>query len=240
MTSSDRQTDRVRHTSSRRAVLASLAAVSVAGCSSLRASESTPTETPARSWPDSARESNVTEADGEWHGTYRNARGGTSKFIADGLKIELAGSTATTRLGVYTGDEVDGNPEEIPEDEFDWYNAPRGSYFWKFTVNPMPESGDGNSSLPPLENWSAIPILNEHDEQATLPLAASYDPDPVYYRLPVLIDRGVSSYTSPAYGVPEMKWNARDTQSLVFEVPSSGIELRYGDPPENWWAYEVQ
>lgn len=224
----------------RRAFLASFATASLGGCSALRASDPDTTDTPTRDWPASARESNVTDADDAWHGTYRDVEDAPGKFIADGLKIELVGSTATTRLGVYTGDTVDGNIEHIPDREFEWYNAPQGSYFWKFSINPIPNRDEGNVSLPPLSNWSALPVLEEHDEEATLPLGASYDPAPVYYRLPVLIDREVSSFTSTAYGAAPIRWNATDTQSMVFEVPSEGIELRYGDPPEIWWGYRIQ
>lgn len=226
----------------RRAFLTTTAtsAVTIAGCSALSKSDAgSATDTPnaGQSWPAQREDSNITHTGRQWDGGYRGTRKRTLKFRANGVPIEVVGVLATTQIGIYTGDPIDGNTEDIPSTKFDWYRAPEGSFLWTLTINPI---GSGSSeNLPPIDHWSALPVLERGNEQPKKPLTETYDPNPVYYRLPLMVDGGLSSTTSPAYRIGDMTGNALDTRKLVFEVRSHAVEFAFGNPPEIWWSYSV-
>lgn len=104
---------------------------------------------------------------------------------------------------------------------------------WFVHLNLIDPTGD--EELPPVENWRALPVREyEYDAEPALSLAATYDPDPTYVRMPLWYG---GTDTEPAYGHQP---NHTDLTTLVFEVPSNALELLYGDPVEATWSFFIR
>jgi hypothetical protein len=152
--------------------------------------------------------------------------------VTESGTVEIVRATAAREVGVTTA-ETDGNSEAIPESEFDWYQAPEGSWMWFIHLNPIGLSAVGE--LPPPENWRAQPVLeDEYDETPELSLTSTFDPDPTFVRYPLYYG---GTNTDPAYGNDHHR---DDHMTLVFEVPSDAVELLYGDPVETTWAFSIE
>jgi len=202
----------------------------LAGCSGTQSPAKTETQTDS-AWPTEAEEPSPKSDSREWMGGHSDAemRGGT--VVLDGTSINVVAANVAQQVGVCTSNPDVENVETIPESEFKWYTAPDGSFFWFISVELTTNRGGEPDEIPPADQWRAHPVLSDADEPPTMSLTSAFDPDPMFYRLPL----GEGDITQRAYSNNEV--TRMNLRTLVFEVPSESIELLFGESPAVAWQF---
>ena len=174
----------------------------------------------------------------EWHGGYRRTEEHGAVIYADGLHVSAVFAYASPQLGVYFGDPVDGNTEDIPDEEFDWVVASDGAYLWTPYIELRSEASDyymepeNPAETVPPDRWIADGGETT-DSREVQPLATGFDESPTYYRL---VDRD-GTRTMLAYTYPEQQ--GRDGRFPAFEVASRWCNVTYdGDDARAKWTFD--
>lgn len=182
---------------------------------------------------------NETSDQPDWEGGYESAKNHGAAIYGDGVKISVVFLRAASQLGIYYGDPVDGNPEQIENREFEWVKARDEAFFFVPYVEIRGEDSDYRqepedlSEAVPTENWTATADINDEESPEVLPLSYGLDDTPTYYRLRA---SGASS-TSVAY--PTSVQHGSDLRVLAFEIADPWVYVIYDGGIRAEWAFDV-
>lgn len=167
-----------------------------------------------------------------WKGGHRKTESRGTQVYTEDFRISVPFAYASAQLGVYFGDYVEGNNEDIPNSEFEWLEASDGSYIWTPYVEIKSEqSGYGMeprklASQIPLTSWYARAVGDSPDVHA---FATAFDNAPTYYR--IITPKGTR--TSRAYTTTER--SHRGGRYLAFELSGQMMDLTFdGDVRVKW------
>lgn len=220
----------------RRAFLATVGSTGISGCLNLsvpQTGKSDEKETEARPIYKPAPE---TSNDPDWQGGYRSSISQGAAIYSDGARITVPFAYAHSQLGAYFDEPVEGNPEEIPDDEFKWVEASDATYIWTPYVELASEKRDYRAEVRnapeqiPVERWTASGDLQD-EEPEVLALATGFDEWPTYYR----IISQAGTRTAPAYTFPE---SVRSGRYLAFELPARWVYIIYDGDVRADWAFD--
>jgi hypothetical protein len=213
----------------RRSLLVTASLTALAGCTQQEGGEESATR---ESWP-TAKDSSPENARRDYDGGAQDASLDASKMHFAGGYLSVSSADATTQLGVFTGTTDRENSESIPKERFEWYEPEGEGYLWVvyFEVG----ADDGEIEMPSPDKWRARPTINYSDDEGGFKnFTALYDPQPVYYRIPMI---GGGTNTVPAY--LNQDEDGIDYRAMVFDVNTTAIDLNYGIPPEHTWYFGI-
>lgn len=172
-----------------------------------------------------------------WKGGHRKTESRGAQVYTKEFRISVPFAYASPQLGVYFGEPVEENREEIPNGEFQWLEAADESYIWTPYVEVKSEqSGYGMepkklASQVPVGSWYAK-AAGDGDSPDVHPFATAFDSSPTYYRI---ITR-TGTRTLRAYTTTER--SHRGGRFLAFEIPDRMIHVTFYDDVRVRWGFD--